>query len=291
MGLYDREAGATEVLERGGTPHSISPDNRYIYFYSPSGNRVDPPLPPAPAGNPYLYERDRLLRRNLLATEVRGHPVYVSANRRFRVYTQANAFYSYLEDLNVSLVPPTDLTAVSPSPTIVDLRWTDIATRERNYRLLRRTGLSGPYQLLREFGANVQSYRDQEVAANTAYSYKLVVRLEPGIERESSPVSVTTGVLSPPAPTNARGQLLTPNGVFLAWDDNSAGPNSEDGFRVYRWSQNDPVYRLVTTLPRDETRYRLYNLPANTRFIYYVVAFNAAGVSTSSNKVSLTTGP
>ncbi len=72
------------------------------------------------------------------------------------------------------IVRPENLFAESVLKTNeVKLTWTDRSSNETGFQVYRATNISGPYSLVTTVAANVFTYTDNSVSANTAYYYRV----------------------------------------------------------------------------------------------------------------------
>src|SRR6185295_8077054 len=70
--------------------------------------------------------------------------------------------------------PPTGFTSVGQTFASVRLQWTDNASNEVGYEIVRSTtGLGGPFTPLATTSANATSYVDQGLTENTSYCYQI----------------------------------------------------------------------------------------------------------------------
>jgi hypothetical protein len=68
---------------------------------------------------------------------------------------------------------PSSLKASALSFGRVSLSWKDNANNEDGFQIERRTGSSGPWQLVATVSANTQSYTDTSTARRTTYSFRV----------------------------------------------------------------------------------------------------------------------
>ena len=87
------------------------------------------------------------------------------------------------------------------------------------------------------------------------------------------------------APANLAGQAVSTIEISLTWEDRSS---AETGFAIER--QNGAIWSQIGATPDGNiTTYRDTGLSPGTSYNYRVLAFSAAGVSPTSNVVSVTT--
>ncbi len=69
--------------------------------------------------------------------------------------------------------PPANLSATAPSGTATSLTWTDNSSAETGYTVERKTGSGGAYSEIDAVEADVTSYTDTGLDAETAYYYRI----------------------------------------------------------------------------------------------------------------------
>ena len=92
-----------------------------------------------------------------------------------------------------------NLTAVAPGPIEVILTWQDNSTNEDGFAVQRAPAGSGDYTEIARVTADVTTFRDKAVAAETGYDYRVIAFNTAG---EASPSNVAT-VTTPPASRTA----------------------------------------------------------------------------------------
>jgi mono/diheme cytochrome c family protein len=107
--------------------------------------------------------------------------------------------------------------------------------------------------------------------------------------RPSSTTTTPPATTRPAAPSGLAGTPASSTQVNLAWVDNS---NNETGFKVERASNSNFTTGLMTfSIAAGLRAYSDTGLTASTTYYYRVLATNAAGDSSPSNSVSVTTAP
>ncbi len=146
------------------------------------------------------------------------------------------------------------------------------------------------YQILRNGSpvarvpAGTTSFTDTELAPGSTYTYRVAaVDVSGNSSAPSSPVTVTTPADSSPptAPANLSGTVLGSSQVLLSWDDSS------DDVGVVRYD----ILRNGTVVGSSAGSGYLDSPGAGTTSVYQVVAYDAAGNSTASSTVTVTTPP
>jgi hypothetical protein len=93
----------------------------------------------------------------------------------------------------------------------------------------------------------------------------------------------TPYVALPAAPSNLTSAALARGGVSLSWSDRS---NNEDGFQIER-KTGTSSWQLLTIVAANTVKLTDNSTVSRTTYSYRVRAFNAAGVSTYSNEVTV----
>ena len=141
---------------------------------------------------------------------------------------------------------PSAMTVTDVTVDQVDLAWTDNANDELGQEIQRRTE-GNSWSPLTEAGANVSSYSDTAVIADTSYDYSVRAFNDDGVSGWSNTVSVTT----PPGPS---GFTLSANGsikrgkhiVDLYWsgaNGNKVDPRRDGSLLTKKGTSNDGHYQ------------------------------------------------
>jgi len=189
---------------------------------------------------------------------------------------------------------PTALTVTVPAaPTgssQLQLNWTDNSTTETGFEIERSTdNFAAPAgtTLVATVGANIISYPDSGLAANTTYYYRVRATNQGGDSADSNVASATTLPNPPNAPTGLTAMALSQTTVQLDWVDNSA---NETTFTIER-SLNGVSFIVAGTVNGNIVTFTDTGLTANTMYTYRVFASNAGGPSSPSNSAVVTTLP
>ncbi|MEI8175665.1 MAG: CARDB domain-containing protein [Candidatus Omnitrophota bacterium] len=157
------------------------------------------------------YETQFLVERSLNATSgfavvpggSTGRDINLQANTRYyyRVYAvnpSGRSDYSNVATTITTVPPaaPTALDSASPSPTKINLAWTDNATNEQGYRIERSSAMTTGFSVLASVGPNVTRYSDTSVSVESVYYYRVKAYNANG----DSAYSNTRCHVTPPAP-------------------------------------------------------------------------------------------
>lgn len=171
---------------------------------------------------------------------------------------------------------PTDLSATTVNDQRVDIAWIDQSDDETGFLVERATGAGGAFTQIDVLGADVTSYQDTGLDAETEYCYRLRSFNAVGNSAYTAVACATTDAGgSNPEPLGAPSALTAsaPNDtqVVLDWVDNAT---EEMGFEVQRSvsGANGPYARLAVTRQADATSFTDNAVVAGTEYCYQLRA-------------------
>jgi hypothetical protein len=175
------------------------------------------------------------------------------------------------------------------SSSQIRLTWTDNSNNETGFRVRRRTGTTGTYSDVGTVAANITTFLNSGLTANTTYTYQVIAVNDTGNSTGSNESSATTstsggGGIIPDAPTDLRVSAVSISSVSLSWTDNA--PN-ETGFRIERRLASGE-WVLATSLGLNVVSWQDIGLISGATFTYRVTAFNTTGSSAPSAERSVT---
>jgi hypothetical protein len=94
----------------------------------------------------------------------------------------------------------------------------------------------------------------------------------------------TNPSLPPDAPSNFLGHAISDKAIFLEWNDNS---RTEEGFAIFRADTSE--WQQIRLLSSNAFSYIDSPLQDTSFYSYYIIAFNDAGNSASSDTLSIST--
>jgi hypothetical protein len=185
---------------------------------------------------------------------------------------------------------PSALNATAVSSSHIDLSWIDNSNYETGFRIERKSGAGGTYNLLDTVGANVTTYPDMGLTAGTTYYYRVGAYNASGDSAYSNEANSTTITIPPTAitqsATNITGTSATlnatvnPNGlettVYFEWGTTTAYGNSTSSHSAGNGITDIVMPDIIT------------GLSPLTAYHYRVAAGNSAGTTYGSD-VSFTT--
>jgi len=195
----------------------------------------------------------------------------------------------------VVVAAPTNLVATAASSALVNLSWTDNSDNETRFVLGRCSGIScSNFVEVGNVNANITTYADTSVQANTSYRYRVVAYSNTTASTSYPVASVTTPAAPPPpppaplaAPTNVLNTLLNGNQIKLVWNDNSS---SETGFQIERClGANCTNFTLIKSLGANVTTFTNTGLSTNQIYRYRIRAYQGTTYSDYSAVVETPT--
>ena len=202
---------------------------------------------------------------------------------------------------------PEGVTSTASCGEVVNLTWIDRAADEDAFRIDRKQGTDGTWQILANLPADTTSHPDTTTRKNTEYCYRVAAfrSLEGNLlESPSLEYCMTTPDTHcgppPPSPANLGGDAL-PTAVTLSWEDK----DREDGYKVVKreiisgpcseggdsldW---ETVYRMgyieIGSAERDTLTFSDTSITPGSCVCYRVFAYNSGGNSGSSNPACMT---
>ncbi len=197
----------------------------------------------------------------------------------------------YSDEANATTLPlppnaPTNLAAVTTSSSSIVLTWVDKSNNESGFKIERKTGnctSTNAWAEIATTSANVKSFINNELNANTQYSFQIKAYNSGGASGYSNCVSATTAVAGTPAsPSGLKATSVSSNQINLVWADNS---DNETKFEVWRKKGSDP-WSLLTTKKAGVKSHNDTTADSNTSatsYSYYIKACNASGCSQRTN--------
>ncbi|MGB2266478.1 MAG: M6 family metalloprotease domain-containing protein [Akkermansiaceae bacterium] len=220
-----------------------------------------------------------------------GGNIVVTNNRIFNISAPGSTMTFDFEVVGTGSPPdaPSNLSAASASDTRIDLSWSDNSSNETSFRVQRSSdGVS--FGEVGSTAADVTSFADTGLAANTTYYYRVTASNTAGASDASNTASATTDPPPPPpsAPSNLSATAASDTVIDLSWTDTSG---NEDGFLVDRSLDSIVWQDAIANLPANSTSYQDSGLNASTTYYYRVRAYNAQGDGTSGVASATTDDP
>jgi hypothetical protein len=180
--------------------------------------------------------------------------------------------------------PPADVTDLTATPeeNQVLLSWTDNATLESNYHVVRRLHGEVGWEPIASLAADAQGYVATELASGTAYDFGVYAAGIYGVGNIVSVENVVTLTFSEPEPIDDLAAEAGDTEITLTW----SAPDDDGGSEITQYN----LYLDGELLTEDVTSpLVLTGLPNDVEAgPYGVTSVNAAGESIVSNLVSAT---
>ncbi len=162
----------------------------------------------------------------------------------------------------------------------------DSRTVPQGYRVYRRQGSEGPFNLVAHLPVDAVTYADTDLGDGVKYVYTITSHNSEGAESE---YSAKLGVVPFPTPNAIRAASGRIRHVPLSWD--RYGNKEIDGYKIYRSDSKDGKYAAVTKLDdNDATGFVDRGRPDNATYWYRISVFKKGGAETDlSEPVSAVT--
>jgi hypothetical protein len=179
---------------------------------------------------------------------------------------------------------PSGLTVQSATLNGIVLNWTDNASNETGFQILRSIVSGSGYAVVGSVAANVSTFTDISSSLAGGFTYFYVVRaISPqGNSANSNQVSATfpQGITTP---TNLTATAASGTQIDLRWTDNS---NNETGFSIERSLQAASGFAAVGNVAANATTYNDNGLSAATIYYYRVRATGSGGNNSGYSNVA-----
>ncbi len=236
------------------------------------------------------YRTIMLLGENV--TEYTDHHLTEGTLYYYRIRSETEAAYSpFSETASAVTLPraPSEITAERASDTSIRISWLDNSAVEDGFEIQRSMNENDGYQIVGQAAADSMTYLDEGLQPNTTYYFMVRATMEDQASEWSDAASATTIVLTPEPPSGFTAEVRGPYEVYCEWTDNS---DDENGFRVFKSpdGENDWTIGASIRMPNTTEAY-VRGLNPETTYFLRVRAYNAHGLSASSNIVEVTTEP
>ena len=177
-----------------------------------------------------------------------------------------------------NLLPSTPTLSIeSVSTNTIALKWT-YSQNATAITIYRATSIN--FSSLVTLSGTATAYDVKGLKSSTTYKFFVVASNEYGCATSNTVIATTLKVVIKPIPPTV--SLNSPNtySVVLKWAESST---SVLGFHIWRRSNSNEAYTLISSLGADENSYTDIVNPGHT-YSYMVSAYNSAGQSFSKSK-------
>jgi hypothetical protein len=278
----------------GSVPVGSTADLNFTVQNTGGGTLAGSVSVPAPfsivSGSPYSLTAGQSIN-----VFVRFAPTSAQSSTAIVSFSGAGGATTTVSGTGTSSPPPPDpswLRVTVASQTQLNLLWDDNSTNESGFKVERKDGCCGPWNVVATLPANSTTYQSTGLTCNNIYAYRVWAFNNTGDSGKTNEANNTTSACSPgtvptPDPSWLRVTAVSPTQVNLQWDDNS--PN-EDGFKVERKQGCCGPWVEIATLPANSTTYQSTGLTCGGSYAYRVWAFNTTGDSGKTNEAATTPG-
>ena len=186
--------------------------------------------------------------------------------------------------------PPSELTAITLSPTSIGLDWKDNSSNETYFEIEQANDIVHfvYYDQFPGSSTPTKSCDDVGLTPDKLYCYRIRAHNTSGNSTYTNTACAwTQATVAPRAPTNLTAQALSSTQILLTWTNNS----QSDEYRIYE-SKDGGVFVFAGTVSQDNVPGAyIPGLSAGHSYRYYIQAHNAIGYSANSNTSASVTTP
>ena len=175
-------------------------------------------------------------------------------------------------------IAPSGLSGSIVSASKILLNWTDNASNELGFLIMRQVNGSGDFTQLTKLDADVTSYIDNDVNNSSTYAYYVAAYNNADTTESNTITGLQPEDLPPAKPSAFNATPKSASEIELSWMDNAL---NETDYKVYRQVNNTGEFELLSTLPVNTERYLDGGLSKDNLYAYYIIVSNAIGSESS----------
>lgn len=184
------------------------------------------------------------------------------------------------------LSAPSGLVTTTSSLSQIDLSWTDNSTNEDGFKIERSPNGSTSWTEVGTSSANVATFSDTGLTAQTTYYYRVRAYNTGGNSSYTTAVFSATTFDPPAAPTGLVASATAQTKINLTWTDNST---TENVYKIEQSPNGVDTWTVAVNRGANATSQTISNLSPNTTYYFRVYAVNDIGQSSYSTVESATT--
>lgn len=189
----------------------------------------------------------------------------------FNVFGDATSNANNATTLMMPPVAPSNLRLTNIGSNTATIEWTDNSNNELGFIVQRRTTVSSYADLGTITNANVVTFTDNTIAANTTYFYRVAAVRGTGVnEMRTYSSDLQISNTPPTAPSLTGLNDIVGTTVNIVWIDLS---NNEDGFIIKRKASPTGTYTTIFTTAANITTYSDASAPVGSAYTYQICAF------------------
>lgn len=200
--------------------------------------------------------------------------------------SHGNSGYSNIISIKIDeiieLTPPASLRVIDAAESQITIQWTDRSSSESGFVVERKAGNSTTWSTLTTVGANVTSFRNHTLNAQTDYAYRVYAINARTRSANSNEASGRTSQLR--APSQLTAEAVSLSQINLRWKDNST---AEKSFQIQR--RTNGSWTTIGTVNANIEQFNNTNLSTNTTYFFRVIAVSDTSTSSATSEVKETT--
>ena len=181
---------------------------------------------------------------------------------------------------------PTNLRADQVGSRAVDLRWTDRANNETEYRIAISRDGGVTWDHVGTVGANATTFHVANLNPHTRYQFHVRAANAAGFSDFCTMLDLTTADVPPLAPANLRTDQVESRAVDLRWTDRAG---NETEYRIAISRDGGRTWDHLGTVKANVTTFHVANLNPHTSYQFRVRAANSAGLSDFTDPLKVST--
>lgn len=199
--------------------------------------------------------------------------------RVYALYDSIKSDYSNVASIYYPLIPPTNLKLATLKAIQIDLSWEDNSQSEIGYKVERKMGETGIWQIAASLPSNSGAFSDTVVADGWEYFYRIAAFDAETTSKYSDEIKIAVPISTP---SDLSYELISNNKIVLSWADNS---KSETAFILQQKIGSTGIYNSISELDPNTLNYEAENLVSDTTYYFRIFCYNSQDTSGFSNEI------